>query len=137
MDLKELVAMCKKLKVLYVEDQEDIRYEFKRLLDNFFEHIDIAENGCDGLEQYEKNSGLYDIVISDIVMPKMDGIDMSEAILKRNKDQQIIIISTYEDTYELKRLKEMGVEKYIHKPVRFEKLSEVLEKTVYEIYEKI
>ncbi len=130
MNLKELIETTKNISVLYVEDSEDIRYEFKKLLDIFFEHVDIACDGLEALERYKHNNANYDLVISDIVMPRMDGIDLSKAILEINVLQQIIIISTYDDAHELQVLRDMGVTNYIHKPVDMDILSQTLQNVV-------
>ncbi len=131
MNLKKLVEMTKNLKVLYVEDNEDVRLEFKKLLDIFFDNIDTASDGLEGFEKYKNNNVYYDLVISDIVMPNMDGIDMSKAILNMNDRQQIIIISTYDDSHQLQELIDIGVTNYIHKPVELDGFSKALQKTVY------
>jgi YesN/AraC family two-component response regulator len=125
--LKALVEATKKLKLLYVEDNDDVREEFGKLLEIFFDNMDTAADGREGLEKYKEQNGNYDLVISDIVMPKMDGIDMSRAILDINSAQQIIIISTYNDSYELNQIQEMGLE-FIQKPVDLDILSDTLEK---------
>lgn len=73
--LKELLPFSKKLNVLFVEDNEEVQNQVVKMLKNFFENIDIANNGEEALEMYYKfelkNNNFYDIVITDLSMPKM------------------------------------------------------------------
>ena len=125
--LQDLVAKTKLLKVLYVEDNEETRVQALKILQNFFINIDVAVDGKDGLEQY-KNSDDYDIVISDINMPNMNGIEMSKAILEINHNQYIIIISAYNDSEQLQEITKIGIDNYIHKPIRMDSLIQALQK---------
>jgi len=68
--------MIEKPTILYVEDEEGIRNHLTRFLKNFCSSLFVAVNGEDGLEQYKKYSP--DIVISDIKMPKMNGIESKQ-----------------------------------------------------------
>ena len=106
--------------ILYVEDEESIRQEMTEILSLDFENIFIAENGQDGLEMYKKHNP--DLIITDVQMPYMNGIEMSRAILKINKDAKIIVITAFnEDTY-IKKVKEAGIENHINKPVNINEL---------------
>ncbi|MCK5293051.1 MAG: hypothetical protein KAJ49_00220, partial [Arcobacteraceae bacterium] len=70
LNLKNLVGETKKLKVLYVEDNKETRIQAIKILNNFFEYIDVAVDGLDGLNRYkEKEYDFYDLIISDINMP--------------------------------------------------------------------
>ena len=67
--------LLKKLNILYVEDDDVIRNELAQLLSNFFGHIYTAVDGKDGLKTYEKNRKYIDIILTDINMPILNGID--------------------------------------------------------------
>ena len=86
MDLLDIVSISSKLKVLYVEDDEASRTQSLKLFNNYFKVIDIAHNGQEGFDRFkeyhEKTNDYYDLVITDIRMPIMDGITMCKEIYK-------------------------------------------------------
>jgi len=125
-DAKDLVEYSKKLNVLYVEDDESLREETKMLLSNFFTKMDTAEDGKQGLSFFENTQ--YDIVITDIRMPIMDGIEMTEKMLEINPEQPIIITSAHDETTYLLQLVNMGVSSFVLKPLDLQKLIDVLYK---------
>ena len=96
MDLKELVKKSSQLRLLYVEDNEDARNSTKGLLSDFFSDITVCVNGEDGLEKF-KNDGKFDIVITDINMPKMDGLEMSKKIKEIDNNVEIIVVSAHNE----------------------------------------
>ncbi|MBF0488815.1 MAG: diguanylate cyclase [Nitrospirae bacterium] len=113
-------------KVLYVEDEAIIRDSIARFLRRRIKDLLLAGNGKEGLEIYKKESP--DIVVTDIMMPVMDGIEMSRAIKSINEDTPIIITSAFNDEdYFLKSI-EIGVAKYIKKPVNNGDLLSILAK---------
>ncbi len=126
--LKELIEFSKHLRVLYVEDDEQLRKDTLRLLSTFFEHIEPAVNGQDGFEKFQ--SGDYEIVISDLRMPVMDGIEMVRKIRKVDDDQVILITSAHDESQYLLQLISMGVNNFILKPLDIKKFLIVLEKTI-------
>lgn len=102
-------------KVLYVEDEDVIRESIARFLRRRIKDLLLASNGKEGLEIYKLESP--DIVVTDIMMPQMNGIDMSFAIKSIYEDAPIIITSAFNDEdYFLKSI-DLGVIKYIKKPV--------------------
>ena len=131
MNIKDLTQYSKSLKILYVEDNDEARESTLLMLENFFDDITIAINGDDGYEKYinhyNSKNRYFDIVISDINMPKMDGTEMCKLIFGHNKNQHILMISAYNDSERLQELLNMGVSNYIHKPLRLDKFISVLE----------
>jgi len=129
-DLLNTASITKHLKVLYVEDNLESRVQTLRVLKNYFDYIDVEIDGCKGLEQYKnyflKNNKMYDLVITDIQMKNMNGIEMIKAIYKINKEQKVIVISGYNDKDYLISLLNMGVEGFIQKPLSFEQISNIL-----------
>lgn len=126
--LKELIEFSRDIRVLYVEDDEQLRQDTTRLLSTFFKSIDTAVNGQDGLEKYQ--AGDYQIVISDLRMPVMDGIEMVREIKALNDDQIILITSAHDESQYLLQLISMGVNNFILKPLDIKKFLLVLEKTI-------
>ncbi|MGB5866559.1 MAG: HD domain-containing phosphohydrolase [Arcobacteraceae bacterium] len=131
--LIKLQELAKDIRLLYVEDEESLRDIMKTYLGKFFAYIDTAENGQVGLEYYEKNQ--YDLVITDILMPKLDGIEMASKIKEINPKQNIVIISAYADTNDFIQSIKIGIDGYILKPIDFEQLNAMLFKIVDKIHQ--
>ena len=131
-DLLSIVAITYDLKVLYVEDNKESRDQSSKLLSNYFSSIDIAIDGIDGLECYKNyildTNDYYDLVITDIEMPKMNGISLCEEIYKINKNQKILVVSAYSDQKYFIELINMGIEGFIQKPLSFEQVLDSLKK---------
>jgi putative two-component system response regulator len=125
---KELRETAQGLKVLYVEDDRDLRENTTRLLTSFFSDVATAENGQVGLDKYRE--GIYDIVITDINMPVMSGVKMSQVIKAINKKQVIIVISAHDEAKFLLDLINMGVDNFILKPLDIGQFFEVLHKAI-------
>ena len=125
--LKQFIETCKGLKVLYVEDNPEARKQTYALLDNFFAYIDVAVDGNDGLEKYNQfyklNNQYYDLVITDINMPNMDGLDMCKYIFIINPKQHVLTISAHNDTDKLEKLIDLGVSQYMQKPIESKELT--------------
>ncbi|RXJ88387.1 hypothetical protein CRV01_13290 [Arcobacter sp. CECT 8983] len=128
--LKELVEFSKELKVLFIEDNLDVREQLYKLLKNFFSNIDVCFNGKEALQQYKNHqinsSDFYDLVITDISMPKLDGIELCKEILLINKEQKILVISAHTEKEKLAQLNEIGVTYILQKPVEHDNLISTL-----------
>ncbi|MDD5287486.1 MAG: diguanylate cyclase [Desulfuromonadaceae bacterium] len=114
----------KSLKILYVEDEEDTREQFGKFLTRISKVLITAEDGSEGLEAYREQSP--DIIITDIHTPNMDGLDMVREIRKLDKSVPIIIMTAFEQIDYLKRSINMGVDKYVTKPVNGSELYETV-----------
>jgi putative two-component system response regulator len=116
------------ISVLFVEDDQNLRENTARLLESFVSVLDTAENGQEGLIKYNKNN--YDLVITDINMPVMDGIKMTREIKKRNSKQVIIILSAHDDARYLLSLINLGIDSFILKPLDLNLFLEALDKCI-------
>ena len=94
-NLKDLVKKSLKLKLLYVEDNEDARESTHELLSDFFTDITLGINGEDGLDKFK--NGDFDLVITDINMPRMNGLEMARAIKELDDSVQIIVVSAHNE----------------------------------------
>ena len=139
-DNKLIFENSKQLNLLYVEDEEDVRIATTALLMTFFNRVDVAIDGLDGYtkyqEYYKETKNYYDIVISDIKMPNLDGIEMSHKIVTQNNEQAIIFMTAYNDIEYLNSALEIGVESYLSKPLEIEKFKEVLYKVCQKVADK-
>lgn len=132
----EIKKYSKNINVLYVEDDEILRKAMSKLFKNYFDSLDIAEDGEEGLKKYLDNhntSKAYDLLITDINMPKMDGIKMSKEILKVNPSQIIMITSAHCEF--ITTVKEMGIRAVLTKPINNNDLSNHLYQILKEIYD--
>ncbi len=133
MDFQKVYQYTKKLNVLYVEDDEKLLEETKDILEDFFASVDTAVNGKDGLIKYqeykEKNFTYYDLIITDINMPIMDGMGLIKEIKTINEEQNIIVISAYNESSRLIDLIHEGITNFVMKPLSPPQLMEMLYKT--------
>lgn len=125
-----LKKLSYKLSILYVEDDDTLRAQTQITFQNLFSNVDVAIDGQDGLykylEYYKVNQKHYDIVITDILMPHLDGIELSKSIFLHNKEQAIIVVSAHDDKKYLLKLINIGVNAFIEKPISSQKMIEVL-----------
>lgn len=112
---KQLIVYTKKLNVLYVEDDDKLREEMSSLFKLFFKEIDTACDGVEGLEKYNNSS--FDIVITDINMPHMNGIEMITHIKEINPEQKIVAVSAHNESDILIQLIKAGISSFILKPI--------------------
>jgi len=120
----ELLELFKNYNLLYVEDDKTLSSEACRLFERFFNKVYIADNGIDGLKSFKSND--IDIIISDIKIPKLNGIDMVAKIRETNISIPIILTSAYDDKYLLKNALKLNITYFIEKPYNFNELKEAL-----------
>lgn len=112
--------------ILLVEDELDIRIELKKFLQRYYEEVFTASNGEEGLTLFEKYKP--QIIISDIKMPKMNGIDMIKKIKKHTPDQIVIFTTAHSDNNYFLEAIEIQVDGYILKPVDLSLLKKKIKK---------
>lgn len=122
--LVDLKNLAKNLSVLYVEDEKDLRQSVESYLKKIFDDVRVCVDGSDGLEAYKKQKP--DIIISDILMPNMNGIEMLKSIKEINPSQNIIITSAYTESEFFIDAIKLGVSSYIIKPINYDQMIEVL-----------
>ncbi|WP_415397223.1 EAL domain-containing protein [Sulfurimonas sp. CS5] len=129
--LQNLIKNTKKLNILYVEDDKIARDSTLRFLETFFLKIDTA---FDGEHAYVKKSlKKYDIIITDINMPKLNGIELIKKIRENDASTPILILSAYDDRdYFIESIK-FGVDGYILKPLELEQFYLIISKIVKRI----
>jgi len=119
------------LKILCVDDDEIHRNFLVSVLQNYFTYVDSAADGREALEKY--NAQQHDIIITDLKMPLMSGIEMARNIKCINPQQPIIAFSARPDAGEMVALINMSASHYLNKPFS----TPVLIKTLHDLCEKI
>lgn len=120
------ISYLENISILYVEDESTIRDEIVDILQGECLHLYAASNGEEGVALFEKYEP--DIVLSDISMPKMDGLSMSRHIHDRAPQTPIIISSAFNDSDYLLEAIRLGIHYYLLKPMNIKELFDVLEK---------
>jgi len=124
----------KYLKVLLVEDEENLASLLKSAIGDNFYSFNIAQNGKDGIEKFLKF--LPDIIITDITMPELNGLDMAKEIKKVDSTIPIIILSAYSQTEKLLNAIDIGIVKYFIKPFDPDELLDYISKLSQNIKSK-
>jgi len=132
--LHDLIELAKGLKVLYIEDDDTLRIETSSIIERIFQSYDLACDGREGLEAFKKND--YDLIITDIEMPFMNGIEMSREIRLINQDIPIVIVSAYSDPEYFIQAISIGITHYILKPIKMPELIDTLYVAVKGIVDK-
>lgn len=130
-DVKELSVLCKELRLLYIEDDAIDRVNTLKFLSNFFDTVVVAVDGLDGLEKFKKDT--FDIVLSDINMPNLNGLEMLEHIRQIDENICILLLSAHDDSKYFLQAIELNIDGYILKPLVYEQLLKALFKIVKNI----
>ena len=106
--------------ILVIDDEKSIRNTLKEILEYEKFKVELAEHGADGLEKYKK--GNYDIVLCDIKMPEMDGLEVLEKIFEEEGDAQVIMISGHGNIDNAVEAIKKGAYDFIEKPLDLNRL---------------
>lgn len=123
--IANLKERSKDFSILYVEDEIELREKVTLFLNRIFDNIDTASNGEEALEKYLQNS--YDIVLSDILMPKMSGLELIQHIREHNEKQEVIVLSADTSSDILSSCIQLGVTGYLIKPIDFNQILTVFD----------
>jgi len=120
-DIKKLYKLTKNLTILYVEDDFAIQEKMQKYLLKIFACVTVADNGLSGLNIIKKEN--FDIVITDLSMPKMNGIEMIQEIKKFKENQPILITTAHGETGYFMEAIRSHVDGYILKPFDYDELN--------------
>ncbi len=130
-NLTDILVYTKKMTLLYVEDNKEIRDATLGIFQELFKEIIIAIDGEDGIDKFYENK--VDIVFTDINMPKLNGLDMLRKIIDYDNNIPIFVNSAHNETEYFTKAIELNVDAYFLKPLNVEILLESLEKIVEKI----
>lgn len=123
---QKLIGITKNISVLYAEDNKEIREQYGNIFKLLFKEVISAENGEAALEAYNKKS--YDLLITDLTMPKMNGVCLISEVLKINPEQSTIIMTAHNTDEGLRSSIDFQVDGILLKPVAMDKLFKLLYK---------
>jgi two-component system, cell cycle response regulator len=119
------------VKVLYVEDEVFSREKLLRILNRRFSDVHVAIDGEEGYQLYQQH--LPDLIITDLNMNHMSGLDMIEKIRNENEKVQIIVTSAHDDNDVFIQCIEHAVNHFILKPIDLEPFLHAIQKSVQQI----
>ena len=128
------MSLDKALTLLYVEDDTSVREATLPLLQHFFHTIITAVDGEDGFEKYLLNQEHIDLVITDITMPKCNGVEMIRMIREKNPDVPVLVISAHTEFHYFIQTIDVGVDGYLLKPLKSEQFLRTLSKCIQKIH---
>ncbi len=121
------------LTILYAEDEKQTRLNYTNYLKIYFKEVYSVENGEDALKSYEKNSP--DILLLDINMPKINGLEVAKKIRKTDKISRIIILTAHLERDKLLFAAELNLTKYLPKPTTRSQLKSALQEAILQLKE--
>lgn len=120
--------LFKDLRILYVEDDQMTIDEISFFLKKYVKELYLAKNGVEGLELFKEHKP--DMIISDIQMPIMNGLEMSEKIFEIDPGIPIAVTTAYSDSDYLIKAIELGIDKYIIKPIDMMEILAIIQKSL-------
>ncbi len=125
-NISEIKKYTKNLTLLYAEDDQDAREMTAMIFEEFFSNVIVAIDGEDGYEKFISNT--IDLVITDINMPKINGLDLIKKIRQKDSDIPVIILSARnEDNFFIDSI-HYGVNGYLLKPIDINQLSSTIQR---------
>ena len=140
MTKENILKFRKTLNVLYVEDDIAVKDMMEDMLENIFDKVTFAINGQDGLETFTKNlnnfqeTKAFDLILSDIGMPIMDGITMGQKIREIDTKIPIIYLTAFSDIDNLLGSIQIGTDGYVIKPIDYRPFLSTIDKVIQKIY---
>ncbi len=126
--MKTTQDYAKECTVLFIDDVDHVRELVERMLKRLFKAVYIAANGKEGLTIYREQRP--DLIITDINMPEMDGLEMIDTIRKEDIEQKIIILSAHNDHSFFEKAINHKVDGYLIKPIDMDMLMKAVDNSV-------
>ena len=122
--------------ILVVDDCEEVRNFLNAALAKFGYRVICADDGMDGLKKYTENKGKIHVMLIDVFMPKLNGMDLFKEINKLEPNIKVLFMSGYNELFDRNNQQaEMRCIKYISKPFRIntllKELRDVLDNSGY------
>lgn len=117
-------------RILFVDDEEDLLKGVHELLEDLGYKVNSFQNGKLAFEAYEKSPNDFDIVVTDMTMPEMTGLELSRKILQLQPDQPIVLCTGHSELINRKKALETGINEYYEKPVIISELAKTIRKVL-------
>ena len=124
------ISILKNITILYAEDEKDLREVTHQILKGFTKKQYVAQNGQEGLELFKQYENEIDLIITDVNMPILNGLDMVREIKKININIPIIVATAFSNKEYLLEAIDIGVDKYVLKPIDIAKLLQVMSQSL-------
>ncbi|MEJ5168467.1 MAG: response regulator [Arcobacteraceae bacterium] len=126
---KELLS---KATILYVEDEATVRQETEELFIVFFDKVIVAKNGKEALELYQANIDRIDLILTDLNMPIMNGIDFITNVRNIDWDVPILVNTGFDDSKTILKVIKLNIANYILKPIQINTTLKIISKILEE-----
>jgi diguanylate cyclase (GGDEF)-like protein len=124
------ISILKNITILYAEDEKDLREVTHQILKGFTKKQFVAQNGQEGLELFKEHENEIDLIITDVNMPVLNGLDMVKEIKKINLNIPIIVATAFSNKEYLLEAIDIGIDKYVLKPIDIAKLLQVMSQSL-------
>lgn len=118
------------MKILVVDDEEGARELFFTILSDEGYDVTLANNGEEALNRFKGDT--YDLVVTDIKMPVMDGLQLLQEIRKTGSKTDVIMVTAYGEVESYLKAMSLGAAEYINKPIRIKELKRIVHKVLTE-----
>ena len=116
--------------ILFVDDEISIVEMVKRMFERLGYKVKTATTPLDALEQFRSNPAHFDLVITDMTMPQMTGVKLSEKLVNIREDIPVIVCTGYSNLVDEERAKELGLAAYIMKPIDMQETAQTIRKVL-------
>ena len=113
-------------RILVVDDEEDIRWTLSAMLQSLGYSTQSAEGGLEALERFRRDPGAFDLVITDMTMPKLTGLDLALSIHVLSPAARVVLCSGFSDRLEPRNLEAAGVREFIQKPFAMAEVAQAI-----------
>lgn len=120
-----------KTSILLVDDDEGVCHSFSRLLEKRGYRVDSLKSAIDAIKSLKKSQ--YDILLTDLKMPEMDGIELLKEARKIDPDLGVIIMTGYGEIASYLKAMDLGAVEYLNKPIKINDLEIIIRKLVSEL----
>ena len=121
---EEKLSHLKNLTLLLIEDDEELLHKMQTILSIFFKEVLIAKDGNEGYDLFFNSK--VDMLITDYVMPGIDGYELCKKIREKNKNIPLVIMSNYSDKEKLLNVIPLSLAQYLVKPIEYTNLTKAL-----------
>ncbi len=122
------------MSVLIVDDDKFALNEYEVLFENFFRSVDTAIDGQDAYKKWNIGNKKYDLIITDLLMPVMDGFELISKIRLKSPSQHIVVLTAIKNINDMKSILSLGIDGILEKPYHHQNMILVLSRVLKVIY---